>query len=279
MLRLFLSTKLLLAVPFHAGKAKAAATERIVTRRIERWHAGQLEQMWYDMTEAWRKRHKNKRQKTTDQSQERAFRRAAALVKVGLPGRACKQLCSRGVVDSDDIVELLSQLFTNRSEELAAEPSATTIKDDQLCRILRGVPRGLAPGPSGLRTDHFIQLRDYKNGKLFDELVALSVGFAQQAVSGSLPQSLACWLCAGRAIPLNKKGGRIRPLVMGETKRAVVSKYVLLRCGGCAREVLPAVQLGYTPEENGMQAGIFLARSWAQSIDNKVLVKVDIRNA
>ena len=43
--------------------------------------------------------------------------------------------------------------------------------------------------------------------------------------------------------------------------------------------MLPAVQLGYTPEENGMQAGIFAARSWAQSLDNKVLVKVDIRNA
>ena len=46
LLRLFLSTKLLLAVPFHASKAKAAATERIVARRIERWHARQLEQMW-----------------------------------------------------------------------------------------------------------------------------------------------------------------------------------------------------------------------------------------
>ena len=59
----------------------------------------------------------------------------------------------------------------------------------------------------------------------------------------------------------------------------MVSKYILLRCGGCARKVLPAVQLGYTPEENGMQAGIFAARTWAQALDNKVLVNVDIRNA
>ena len=66
---------------------------------------------------------------------------------------------------------------------------------------------------------------------------------------------------------------------MGETMQALVSKYVLLRCGGCARELLPAVQLGYTPDENGMQAGIFTARAWAQSLDSKVLVKVDIRNA
>ena len=36
LLRLFLTTKLILAVPFHGGKMKAAATERIVARRIER---------------------------------------------------------------------------------------------------------------------------------------------------------------------------------------------------------------------------------------------------
>ena len=54
LLRLFLTTKLILAVPFHGGKTKAAATERIVARRIERWNAGQLEQMWLDMSEEWR---------------------------------------------------------------------------------------------------------------------------------------------------------------------------------------------------------------------------------
>ena len=244
LLRLFLTTKLILAVPFHGGKTKAAATERIVARQIERWNAGQTEQMWLDMSDAWCKRHKNRRPKSSDQSQELAFRRAAALVKVGLPGRACRQLCSRGVVDSDDILEQLGKLFPSTSEDLAAETTPTTIEDDQLCRILRSVPRGLAPGPSGLRTDHIIQLRDHKKGKLFDEFVALMIGFAQQAVSGSFPKPLARWLCAGRAIPLKKKGGGIRPLVVGETLRAVVSKYILLRCGGCAREVLPAVQLG-----------------------------------
>ena len=75
-LRLFLTTKLILAVPFHGGKTKAAATERIVARRIEGWNAGQLEQMWLDMSEAWRKRHKNRRPKSHDQSQELGFRRA-----------------------------------------------------------------------------------------------------------------------------------------------------------------------------------------------------------
>ena len=148
---------------------------------------------------------------------------------MGLPGRACRQLCSRGVVEGEDILEQLALLFPKTSEDLVAKAAPTTIQDDQLCRILRSVPRGLAPGPSGLRTDHIIQLRDYKKGKLFDELVALSIGFAQQAVSGNLPKHLARWLCAGRAIPLKKKGGGIRPLVVGETLRAVVSKYVLLR--------------------------------------------------
>ena len=161
--------------------------------------------MWLDMSEAWRKRHKNRRPKSHDQSKELGFRRAAALVKAGLPGRACRQLCSRGVVEDENILEQLGQLFLQTSEDLASEASPTTIEDDQLCRILRSVPRGLAPGPSGLRTDHIIQLRDYKKGKLFDEFVALSVGFAQQAVSGSFPKPLARWLCAGRAIPLKKR--------------------------------------------------------------------------
>ena len=67
-LSFFSARKLILAVPFHGGKMKAAATERMVARRIERWHAGQVEQMWLDMLEWWRRMHKHGRPKSSSQS-------------------------------------------------------------------------------------------------------------------------------------------------------------------------------------------------------------------
>ena len=60
---------------------------------------------------------------------------------------------SRGITVPTRILALLPKMLFPRTRRA----------NDQLCQILRSVPRGLAPGPSGLRTDHIIQLRNYKN--------------------------------------------------------------------------------------------------------------------
>ena len=124
-----------------------------------------------------------------------------------------------------------------------------------------------------------MQANQQKHRKLFEEAAETLARLARRAISGELPISLARWFCGGRGVPLRKKDGGVRPLVVGEVLRAAVSKLVLARCGEDARESLPAVQLGYSPGKNGLQAAVRTARFWAQNLHKKVLLKVDIFNA
>ena len=55
---------------------------------------------------------------------------------------------------------------------------------------------------------------------LLSGLTALS----NTALSGYLPHSLQPILCGGRLVPVRKKDGGIRPIVVGEVLRAVIAK-------------------------------------------------------
>ena len=167
-----------------------------------------------------------------------------------------RQLISRGVVTGADVTEQMGALFPARREVIDIPPTATSEIDDKvLGQVIQTFSRGLAPGPSGLRADHILQIANHKYGKLKNELVALLCSFTQVAISGKIPPSLAPWLCGGRAIPLRKKDGSIRPLVVGEVLRASVSRYVLTKVEGAAAEALSAIQLGYSPGRSSKKVG------------------------
>ncbi len=124
-----------------------------------------------------------------------------------------------------------------------------------------------------------LQANQRKYKKLFESVAEVMTWLAQRAISGELPTHLSRWFCGGRGVPLRKKDGGVRPLVVGEVLRATISKLVLNRCIGAAKEALPAVQLGFSPGKNGMQAAVRTARYWARNLHGRLLLKVDISNA
>ena len=280
--RLFMASKVILARPFHGGRSKATAVERIVARRLDRWSAGQIQQLWEDLSKAWATRRQSKKAvgRGTGIEQERDFRKVVALVNQGLPGKACRLLCSRGLATGPDVGDKMRLLFPDvRSGiEVRAEPGVE-VDAKAMLKVLKSMPRGLAPGPSGLRADHLLQVNHRKSRKLFEEIAAVMAQVAQRAISGSLPAQLAWWFCGGRGVPLKKKDDGIRPLVVGEVLRAAVSRLLLSRCTEAAREALPAVQLGFSPGSNGLQAAVRTARYWYQHLQRKAILKVDISNA
>ena len=52
--------------------------------------------------------------------------------------------------------------------------------------------------------------------------------FVNQSLNGYLPRILQPYMCGGRLIPIIKKDGGVRPLVVGEFLRALVSKCALV---------------------------------------------------
>ena len=148
-------------------------------------------------------------------------------------------LFSRGMANPSDCLSKVQGLFPVAPTPPCPEPLAMTVEADDIRKVLKKLHRGTSAGPSGLRTDHLLQVLDYAQTCLADEMVECIASFVQRAVSGQLPVCLGQWLTGGEVIPFNKKDGGSRPVVPGEVLRAVASRYISKMVSGAAREFLP----------------------------------------
>ena len=67
----------------------------------------------------------------------------------------------------------------------------------------------------------------------------------------------------------------IRPIVAGETLRAIVSRYVLQQSAEDSPDYLPETQWVFTSVFNGMQSAIYTVRKWSRRLGSKNLCKID----
>ena len=103
--------------------------------------------------------------------------------------------------------------------------------------------------------------------------------FANLCVAGYLPTELQEFFCGGRLIPLNKKDSGIRPIVVGEFLRGMVSKLALKEVDHTLQALQPA-QIGVGGKGPVIQAAILCVKSWLGEMANEeILLKVDISNA
>ena len=76
-----------------------------------------------------------------------------------------------------------------------------------------------------------------------------------------------------------KKKGGIRPLVVGEFLRAVISKVTAHHAAGAAAALQP-LQIGVSGGGPLVQAAVLTARCWAEDIEgDEILLKLDLNNA
>ena len=162
----------------------------------------------------------------------------------------------------------------------AASPSVD-VDDETLRKILLQTPKGLAPGPSGLRIEHIRAVMEDRKQGVEEGLLEAFTLLANSAISGRLPLSLQPYLCGGRLIPVRKKDGGIRPIVVGEVLRSLIAKAALAEMGD-GLDGLQPLQVGVGGQGPWSQAAIMAVRNWVQDIRNgstRVLAKVDLSNA
>ena len=176
----------------------------------------------------------------------------------------------------------IQALFPRVEEEISPQPPVDIeLESDDIEAIFRMLEAGVAPGPSGLRSDHLIQISRCCKGMHKDERFSLLKRMVEQAAGSHWPSELARWFAGGNITPLRKKDNHkgIRPAVAIETFRCIVSRYALKQSQGEAAEILPNTQCGFSPGRNALQSAIYTARSWARSLGSKILCNVDISNA
>ena len=177
-------------------------------------------------------------------------------------------------------LDKIHALFPKRNDPVEpGPPLRTAINAEDVEPIHRKMVPGAAPGLSGLRVDHLLQLYTCRRGNVREELLHVLAQVITDAAGGLWPSRLAQWFGSGKITPLLKKDGGVRPAVAPETLRALVSRFVLHSCSGVAQDHLTTNQKGFTPGKNGGQMAIYTVREWAKDLSRKMLVKVDLANA
>ena len=122
-------------------------------------------ELWNALNCHWARRRQRKQRISTDGDLDsdvlQEFSgRIRQLVHSGMPSRACKTLLSRGVAeDTPETHAAVKQLLPNIDESLGLDSMplsdfSTEVAASDVYSVLVKCKRGLAPGPSGLRTDH-----------------------------------------------------------------------------------------------------------------------------
>ena len=137
------------------------------------------------------------------------------------------------------------------------------VDDEELMKIITRWPKGLAPGPSGIRGEHLCVAISWGDKKsVLTDLQA----FVAQSLSGTLPRSLIPFMGGGRLVPLRKKDNGVRPITIGEFFKAITEKYTLKNVQGLVRGYLFPTQIGLGSVNSGAQAGIMSVKSWLPKI-------------
>src|SRR6267154_6505836 len=156
---------------------------------------------------------------------------------------------------------------------------ATAIFSSELTlKAVKSFPPGSSGGPDGLSPLHLRDLisADGDEGPL---LLALS-SLTNLIISGGVPLGVRPFLFGGRLIALNKKGGGLRPIVIGLTLRRVASKLVCSAASEKLASVLSPLQLG-VGVSGGMEAAVHASRMYQDNClpNDKILAKIDFSNA
>ena len=110
-------------------------------------------------------------------------------------------------------------------------------------------------------------------------MLEVLTAFVNIALSGGLPEDVRPYLCGGRLVPLIKKDGGLRPLVVGEFLRSLVAKLAAHQMSEAASALLP-LQVGVAGKGPYMQAATLAVRSWAATMpEDHLILKIDVKNA
>ena len=279
--------KCVLMAPPRQGKSHKSETTSFIKQRCERWLAGERRELWADGPGANQKRQKPKSPSPDSQADiERRHQRCLELPADGQYFKAISALVSSGLVKRDE-----------HSEKVIREKHPTAQKppclDDLVAPALSQVPefdrplvkgmvksfaRGTAPGPSGLRAQH---LKDAIRSTHGDEVAEQLLAICNLLAKGEAPEPIAQYLAGASLLGMEKPGGGIRPIAVGEVLRRLVAKCF---CNIYEKEVssyLWPKQIGVAAPL-GAEVGSQTVRQWCkrnQTTAGKILFVADFKNA
>jgi hypothetical protein len=236
------------------GKGGKGHTAELIRSRVDRFLAGDWQNLWDDFRQGMPRPDRKKRKVDAPLSLHDKVERLCetpflntlrGLMEDGAFAKSVRHLLSDGVHDSADqrVRDKLRDLHPRGPELACGDPSAkafpfpsedsTQDKVDlqrRLRETLLSFPRAAAGGPDGLRPQHLQDIVRVDSGAASLVVGALCT-FAKAALGGTLPQRAMPFLASANLIPLRKDGPEgtinVRPVAVGNTIRRFVGKFAM----------------------------------------------------
>ena len=150
---LLMLPKCVLCAPPTQGRSNDTSVAAFALDRLSRWEAGERRSLWDDAPT-----YKNANPNTSDTARKT---RAVTLARDGLDGKACAALTSTGLAreNSANATKMRALHPTaplpprTPTSDLSLPPDIDT---DLVLKCLRSFPADTAPGPTGMRVQHFL---------------------------------------------------------------------------------------------------------------------------
>ena len=244
-------------------------------------------ELWSDGPGARQGRQNTKGPKpNTMQNTERRQQRCMELAADGQYAKATKALISPSPLGRDESTELamrekhpIAQEAPNLSD-LAVPGRGQVPELDSILvnKMLKTFSRGTAPGPTGLRAQH---LKDAVRSPHGDEALEQITTLCKLLARGDAPELLAQHIAGASLLALQKPGGGVRPIAIGDVLRRLVAKCFCKIYEEEAKTYLWPKQIGVAAPL-GAEVGSQTVRQWCernQTSEGKLIFVADFENA
>ena len=264
---LLMLPKCVLLTPPRQGKSNKRTSAAFVKHRCERWLLGDRMELWTDGPAARQNRRSPRPSDPSDPNEkEHRQRRCFEKVADGQYAKGAKALISSPPLNRDEQTEkALRDKHPKAQQAPNLDDLAAPVRDDVpeldstlVKRMIKSFPRGSGAGPTGLRAQHLLNAITSDHG---DEAIGQLTSLCNLLARGEAPSNLAAYLGGASLMALEKPGGGVRPIAIGEVLRRLVAKCLCKLHEGEAYSYLWPRQIGVAAPL-GAEVGSHTVRQW-----------------
>jgi hypothetical protein len=152
------------------------------------------------------------------------------------------------------------------------------ISAEAIWEALQSFPKDTAAGNTSLRAQHLLDACTPANKTVVLEQLAAA---ANTLARGDAPPELAPYLAGASLFALEKKGGGLRPIAVGEILRRLVGKALCKEVQESAKTYFFPHQVGVACSQ-GTECAVHTVNQWVArnaATANRVVLKLDFANA
>ena len=249
--KVFMLPRCILANPSSGRHMPWREIRKLVASRLRRWQAGDTHALWLEViAEEEKAARQRKKPKNVSQGSPRRgnARRAKAAVEEGQYRKAIQALCSGGLAPASP--EVLEEMLTKHPQAptptipTGPVPPPADISDADVLRALKSFPSGSAPGPSSCRANYLREAILCPSPDRAGHALRALCGVVKLLCAGEGNPEVAPYLCEATLLTIQKKGGGLHPIAVGETLRRLTSKCLSWAVKKGAYRTLTPLHLG-----------------------------------